>query len=124
MTNRNELERLLSAATEGPWAVRTIDGSIGGIDTACGEFSVAQASIVDRRQPGIRNLTDALSRRQANAALIVWLRNNAQHYLSLMDEAEKLREALAFVSAKSADELLAIKEGCESLKTLGETHDR
>lgn len=124
MTNRNELERLLAAATSGPWAVRTINGSIGGIDTGCGEFSVAQVSIVDHRQPGIRNLTDALSRRQANAALIVWLRNNAPHYLSLMDEVERLREALGRIAKHEPCHCMSCTHmGEMARQALGETHD-
>ena len=36
----------------------------------------------------------------ANAALICFLRNNAHHYLSLMDEVERLREERDFLLAK------------------------
>ena len=83
MTDRNELERLLAAATEGPWAVygppnnQIIWSGPGGLVAF-----MAHSDGCD------------VERDKATAALICFLRNNAQHYLSLMDEVERLREAL------------------------------
>ena len=84
MTDRNELERLLAAATEGPWAVCT---------DATGDTFIA--SMTDSAETvcemGAMDTGEGQAQLEADAALICFLRNNAQHYLSLMDEVEKLR---------------------------------
>lgn len=80
MTDRNELERLLEAATKGPWAV---DGPPNNQIIWSGpESRVAFMAHSDGCD---------VERDKATAALICFLRNNAQHYLSLMDEVERLR---------------------------------
>ena len=88
MTNRNELERLLAAATEGPWAVCT---------DATGDTFIA--SMTDSAETvcemGAMDTGEGQAQLEADAVLICFLRNNAQHYLSLMDEVERLREALS-----------------------------
>jgi len=77
MTNRNELERLLAAATEGPWD--HTDNGIGDI-------------LISGSNDGLfENFHFDNPKSSDDAALICFLRNNAQHYLSLMDEVEKLR---------------------------------
>ena len=92
MTDRNELERLLAAATEGPWAV---DGPPNNQIIWSGpESRVAFMAHSDGCD---------VERDKATAALIVHLVNNAQHYLSLMDEVERLREALADANEALAD---------------------
>lgn len=86
MTDRNELERLLAAATPGPWAVCT---------DATGDTFVA--SMADSAETvcemGAMDTDEGQAQLEADAALIVNLRNSAQHYLSLMDEVERLRRA-------------------------------
>ena len=88
MTNRNELERLLAAATEGPWAVCT---------DATGDTFIA--SMTDSAETvcemGAMDTGEGQAQLEADAALICFLRNNAQHYLSLMDEVERLSKLLA-----------------------------
>jgi len=102
MTDRNELERLLAAATEGPWEPEY--DPIGDSD----EHATAICLPGFAGQIGTfiaycqHNWNDAyagehrISWKEAtsNAALICFLRNNAHHYLSLMDEVERLRGAL------------------------------
>ena len=85
MTDRNELERLLAAATEGPWAVYGPPNS--QIIWSVPESRVAFMAHSD----GCDVECD-----KATAALIVHLVNNAQHYLSLMDEVERLRGELGW----------------------------
>ena len=85
MTDRNELERLLAEASgNGKWRMRFVmDGNIL-IRTEAGSF-VASGLVKE------------------DAALICFLHNNAHHYLSLMDEVERLREALADANEALAD---------------------
>ena len=86
MTDRNELERLLEAATKGPWAV---DGPPNNQIIWSGpESRVAFMAHSDGCD---------VERDKATAALICFLRNNAQHYLSLMDEVERLRNRWAMI---------------------------
>jgi len=81
MTNRNELERLLAAATEGPWD--HTDNGIGDI-------------LISGSNDGLfENFHFDNPKSSDDAALICFLRNNAQHYLSLMDEVERLSKLLA-----------------------------
>ena len=125
MTNRNELERLLAAATERPWAVCT---------DATGDTFIA--SMTDSAETvcemGAMDTGEGQAQLEADAALICFLRNNAQHYLSLMDEVERLREALdEDVLEEAISDTLdldwqprwAAKE-IRRRAALGETHDR
>lgn len=131
MTDRKtELEGLLAGATEGPWR---FDHDWARIPTIHAPDGVEIANVLKLGFPHRDNRT---TEQEANAALIVWLRNNAQHYLSLMgevemlkrqsdaecfalgEEIERLREALSFVSSKTVNELLAVKRGSVAL---GET---
>lgn len=108
MTDRNELERLLEAATEGPWEAEYDPINDGDHATAicipgyAGQFGTFLAYCQ-------HNWNDAVAGEHriswkeatANAALICFLRNNAHHYLSLMDEVERLREERDFLLARS-----------------------
>ena len=100
MTNRNELERLLAAATKGPWEPEY--DPIGDSDEHATAiylpgFAGQIGTFIAYCQ---HNWNDAyagehrISWKEAtsNAALICFLRNNAQHYLSLMDEVERLSD--------------------------------
>lgn len=99
MTDRNELERLLDAATDGPWEPEY--DPIGDSDEHATAiylpgFAGQIGTFIAYCQ---HNWNDAyagehrISWKEAtsNAALICFLRNNAQHYLSLMDEVEMLK---------------------------------
>lgn len=102
MTDRNELERLLAAATEGPW--RGYSEPDVGLPYSLFAGEVMQAGFVP-----LEPLT------AVDIDLICFLRNNAQHYLSLMDGVEKLRASLG-----------RQKQGWESVRELGlmpSTHD-
>ena len=128
MTDRNELERLLAAATPGPWAVCT---------DATGDTFVA--SMTDSAETvcemGAMDTDEGQAQLEADAALLCFLHNNAQHYLSLMDEVERLRASLGrqkqawenvrelglmpFTHDNNVLDLID-----DARQALGETHDR
>ena len=91
MTDRNELEKLLAAATEGPWEIAAYYTGTGP-DERCHGMIVSDGDwptgVIDENESPT---SDSLSH---DLALICFLRNNAHHYLSLMQEVERLREAL------------------------------
>lgn len=105
MTDRNELERLLAAATEGPWRVIYYDcGDLDYYDhggpcpliEAAKEQDCAVVHWDGFKQKYWSSANGNQRQIEANAALICFLRNNAQHYLSLMDEVERLRGELGW----------------------------
>lgn len=151
MTNRNELERLLAAATEGPWAYRPDEfddwGVVKSPPREVGNYEpplilrTVLAQMRDDRRLDEETLSE--HRRagtdpwEANARLVVFLRNSAQHYLSLMDEVERLRGELGWVietlheinpSNYEHDDVCALNSAAVEVilglqKALGETHD-
>ena len=88
MTDRNELERLLAAATEGPWEYRPDEFDDWGV------VKSPPREVGNYEPPLILRTVLAQMRWEANARLVVFLRNNAQHFIALMDENARLREAL------------------------------
>lgn len=151
MTDRNELERLLAAATEGPWEYRPDKfddwGLVKSPPREVGNYEpplilrTVLAQIRDDRRLDEEALNE--HRRagtdpwEANARLVVFLRNNAQHYLSLMDEVERLRRELGWAietlheinpSNYEHDDVCALNSSSVEVilglqKALGETHD-
>lgn len=138
MTNRNELERLLAAAAEGPWEAIGTD-SVEGRDWCWLKAQPNSVICVFTKGTGAINGSQSDPMPQANAALTCFLRNNAQHYLSLMDEVERLREALGRIAAPLDCGCRPCRGSCRSetalsieleerqdvaRQALGETHDR
>ncbi len=103
MTDRNELERLLAAATEGPWGIAAYYTGTGP-DERCHGMIVSDGDwptgVIDENESPT---SDSLSH---DLALICFLRNNAQHYLSLMGEVDRLRNRWAMIDK------LRGSEGC------------
>ena len=100
MTDRNELERLLAAATEGPWHVAAYYSGKGPNERCFGmivsDDDLPTGVIDENDTPDGESLSHDLD-------LVCFLRNNAPHYLSLMDEVERLRGALADANEALAD---------------------
>ena len=76
--------------TRGPWIVRTIDRSLGTIDTADGAIQVAQA-----QQVSVADQNDGSPERQANAVLIA----------AAPEQHEALLKALASLECEKAAKL-------------------
>src|SRR5574343_560425 len=154
MTDRNELERLLAAATEGPWEYRPDEFDEWGVvkspprEVGNYEPPLILRTVLAQMRDDRRLDEDTLNEHrragtdpwEANARLVVFLRNNAQHYLSLMDEVERLRGVMReYFAAKdvcsdyinrrtqtpSIVRLAKLKDAEEvARQALGETHDR
>lgn len=85
MTDFSHIRELLAKATPGPWAVDPAGReSIGSVETLDGE-PVAQTQ--ERTEWG-RGPSVKVSGRNANAALITALRNNAEAMLERIDDLE------------------------------------
>lgn len=110
MTDRNELERLLAAATPGPWGIAAYYTGTGP-DERCHGMIVSDGDwptgVIDENESPT---SDSLSH---DLALICFLRNNVQHYLSLMDEVERLEtenEAAGRNVAQMQREVVKLRE--------------